>query len=102
MLKFSKLFRRYPRWMTSRRDHNFDLFNPTNEHKELRQMLRSFVETKVDPQALAYNREERFNVNLFKELGQLGLLGVTVDPDYGGSGMDATAAVIVHGTPFVF
>lgn len=29
--------------------------------------------------------------------GDLGLLGITVDSQYGGSGMDATAAVIVHG-----
>merc|ERR1719451_175992 len=36
------------------------------------------------------------NVPLFRKLGELGLLGVTVPEEYGGSGMDATAAVIVH------
>lgn len=34
---------------------------------------------------------------LFKKLGELGVLGVTVAPEYGGSGMDAVAAVIAHG-----
>ena len=76
---------------------NSKLFNPTEEHQSLREMLRSFVETEVDPQALEYNRAEKFNVDLFRKLGGLGLLGITVDPQYGGSGMDATAAVIAHG-----
>lgn len=75
----------------------FQLFNPTEEHASLREMLRNFVETEVDPQALEYNRTETFNHELFKKLGDLGLLGVTVPVEYGGSGMDAAAACIVHG-----
>jgi isovaleryl-CoA dehydrogenase len=74
----------------------FDLYNPTDEHASLRQMLRFFVEEEVDPQALEYNRKEQFNHPLYKKLGALGLLGITVDPEYGGSGMDAVAAVIAH------
>lgn len=73
-----------------------DIFNPTEEHRQLREMIRSFAENEVDPQALEYNREEKFNHELFKKLGELGLLGITVDPEFGGSGMDATAAVIAH------
>ncbi len=80
----------------------FNLFNPTEEHVSLRQMLRNFVETEVDPQAREFNRDERFNVELFKKLGNLGLHGITVDPEYGGSGMDATAAVIAHGKTAFF
>jgi alkylation response protein AidB-like acyl-CoA dehydrogenase len=75
----------------------FDLFNPTEEHASLRQMLRTFVETEVDPQANQYNREEKFNMELFKKVGNLGLLGITADTECGGSGMDALAAVITHG-----
>jgi len=74
----------------------FDLFNPTEEHAALREMVRSFAENEVDPQALEHDKLEKFNVELFRQLGDLGLLGITVDPEYGGSGMDATAAVIVH------
>jgi isovaleryl-CoA dehydrogenase len=73
-----------------------ELFNPTDEHRQLREMLRSFVETEVDPQALEYNRKEEFNVPLFRKLGELGILGVTADPNHGGSGMDAVAACIAH------
>jgi isovaleryl-CoA dehydrogenase len=58
---------------------------------------REFVESEVDPQALQYNREEKFNVDLFRKLGNLGLFGITVPAEYGGSGMDAVAAVIAHG-----
>jgi len=59
-------------------------------------MLREFVLAEVDPQSLEHNRKELFNVELFRKLGGLGLLGITVDPQYGGSGMDAVAAVIAH------
>jgi len=59
-------------------------------------MIRSFTENEVEPQANEFNKEEKMNVELFKKLGELGLLGITVPEEYGGSGMDATAAVIVH------
>ena len=72
------------------------LFNPTEDHLALRQMVRQFTESEVDPQAEEFDRDERFNVALFRKLGELGLLGVTVDEEFGGSGFDATAAVIVH------
>lgn len=75
---------------------SYDLFNPTEEHKMLREMVRNFVESEVEPQAHEFDKKEKFNLPLFKKLGELGLLGITVDDNYGGSGMDATAAVIVH------
>lgn len=40
-------------------------------------MLAGFVKTKVEPQALEHDRAEKFNVKLFRELGELGLLGIT-------------------------
>lgn len=73
-----------------------DLFNPTEEHRALRDMVRAFVEREVDPQAAEHDKHERFNLPLFRKLGDLGLLGVTVDERWGGAGMDAVAAVIVH------
>ena len=72
------------------------IFNPSEEHSSLRETVRKFVETEVEPQATEYNREEKFNVPLFRKLGSLGLLGITADSKYGGCDMDATAAVIVH------
>ena len=73
-----------------------DLFNPTPEHAALRTLVREFTEREVDPQATASDRAESFNLALFRKLGPLGLLGITVPTEYGGSGMDAVAAVIAH------
>jgi isovaleryl-CoA dehydrogenase len=73
-----------------------DLFNPSPEHLALRELVRDFAEREVGPQAEAHDSQEKFNLPLFRRLGDLGLLGVTVSDDYGGSGMDAVAAVIVH------
>lgn len=75
---------------------SLDLLNPTEEHKMLRDMVKSFVESEVEPQAHKFDREEKFNLELFKKLSELGLLGITVPEAYGGSGMDAVAAVIAH------
>ncbi len=74
----------------------FDLFNPTSEHGMLRETVQSFVRSEVEPQAHEYDRKEEFNLPLFRKLGELGLLGVTVKEEYGGAGMDAVAATIVH------
>ncbi|MCU0668358.1 MAG: acyl-CoA dehydrogenase family protein [Myxococcota bacterium] len=76
-------------------DRPFDLFAPTPEHALLRDTLRSFVEREVEPQAMAYDRDERFNHALFRKAGELGVLGVTLPEEYGGAGLDAVAAVQV-------
>ncbi|MCE3010738.1 MAG: acyl-CoA dehydrogenase family protein [Proteobacteria bacterium] len=76
--------------------NQFDLYNPTPEHAMLRETIRSFVKSEVEPQAHKFDREEKFNLPLFRKLGELGLLGVTVSEEYGGSGLDAVAACIVH------
>jgi isovaleryl-CoA dehydrogenase len=73
-----------------------DTFNPTPEHLSLRKTVRDFVEREVEPQAAETDRLEKFNVPLFRKLADLGLLGITVPKHYGGLGMDASAAVIVH------
>jgi isovaleryl-CoA dehydrogenase len=75
---------------------SFDLFAPTDEHRLLAETLADFVAREVEPQADAYNREEKFNLALFRRAGELGLLGLTVPEDDGGAGLDAVAAVMVH------
>lgn len=73
-----------------------DLYDPTEEHAMLRRTVRDFVRNEVEPQALEYDRAEKFNAPLFRRLGQLGLLGLTIPEEAGGTGMDAVAAVIAH------
>jgi len=75
---------------------NLDLFNISDEHRMLRETVRGFVQSEVEPQAHQHDQKEKFNLELFRKLGGLGLLGITASADHGGSGMDALSAVIVH------
>lgn len=75
---------------------DFDLFDPTQKHRLLREKVKKFVKNEVEPQALEYDIKEKFNINLFRKTGELGLLGLTVPQEYGGAGMDITASIIVH------
>ncbi len=72
------------------------LFNPTDEHRMLRQMVAEFARREVDPQAAESDARGDLNRPLFRRLGDLGLLGITVPDEHGGAGLDTTAAVLVH------
>jgi len=72
------------------------LFNPTEEHRLLRAMVADFAAREVDPQAAEHDARGELNVPLFRRLGELGLLGVTIPEQDGGAGLDAVAAVIAH------
>lgn len=73
-----------------------DIFSPTKEHELLRDMVQNFAKNHLAPQAEQRDKKELFDGTLFGRLGELGLLGITAPETYGGAGMDATAAVIVH------
>jgi isovaleryl-CoA dehydrogenase len=75
---------------------SFDLFAPTEEHRLLAQTLNEIVTREVEPQAASFNRDERFNLALFRRCGELGLLGLTVPAEDGGAGLDAVASVMAH------
>ena len=62
----------------------------------MRKMIADFAQREVEPQALEFDKKERFNLELFRKLGGLGLLGLLVEEDFGGSGMDMTAMVLAH------
>ncbi|MGE0791341.1 MAG: acyl-CoA dehydrogenase family protein [Sandaracinaceae bacterium] len=72
------------------------LFDPTEEHALLRRTIAEFVQRDVEPQAAEHDAKGELNVPLFRKLGELGLLGITVPESAGGAGMDTVAAVIVH------
>lgn len=75
---------------------SFDLFDPTEEHRLLRETVASFTREKVEPQAEEHDRMGTFNGALFRELSALGLNGITIPERHGGAGLDAVASVIVH------
>jgi isovaleryl-CoA dehydrogenase len=75
---------------------NDDLYNPTEVHQLLRESVAEFTAREVEPQAEEFDRREQLNIPLFRKLGELGVLGVTIPEEDGGAGLDSTAAVIVH------
>lgn len=75
---------------------NDSIFTPTPEHEMLRETLRSFTRSVVEPQAEEHDAQGKLNLDLLRECGELGLLGVNIPEDWGGAGFDTTGAVIVH------
>ncbi|MFP5457597.1 MAG: acyl-CoA dehydrogenase family protein [Bacteriovoracia bacterium] len=67
----------------------------TSEERELQNTCRDFARAEIAPLAEKLDTEEKFNLRAFKGMGELGLLGITADPEYGGAGLGATAATIV-------
>jgi isovaleryl-CoA dehydrogenase len=74
----------------------FDIENPTDEHRQLREMVRDFTKKTIEPQADEHDREEKLNRGLMTQMGELGLHGITIPESDGGAGLDPLAAVIVH------
>ncbi len=68
----------------------------SEEHELIRQTVRQFAQTRVEPQAMAHDESGTFNVALLRELGNLGLIGITIPEADGGAGLDAVASCIVH------
>ncbi len=70
---------------------NFEL---TEEQVSVRDAARSFAQNVLKPGVIERDREQRFPAEEIKELGELGFMGMMVDPQYGGSGMDTVSYVL--------
>jgi isovaleryl-CoA dehydrogenase len=64
------------------------------DEKELQKICRQFAEKELAPKAAHHDEEETFNLAAFKKMADIGVLGITADPEYGGAGLGATAATI--------
>jgi alkylation response protein AidB-like acyl-CoA dehydrogenase len=70
---------------------NFEL---TEEHKMIRDAARDFAQTELLPGVIERDENQTFPAEQIKKLGELGFLGMMVDPKYGGAGMDAVSYVL--------
>jgi hypothetical protein len=59
----------------------------TPEQEAIRQMVREFAEAEIRPVVSYYDETQEFPHQLFAKMGELGLLGILVPPEYGGAGL---------------
>src|SRR5690625_2183296 len=64
---------------------NFEL---TEEQAMTQNMVRDFASEVIQPRAIEIDKEAKFPVDIFREMGKLGILGITFPEKYGGSGGD--------------
>jgi alkylation response protein AidB-like acyl-CoA dehydrogenase len=71
---------------------NFDL---TENELMIQQMTKDFAEKEIRPHFMKWDESQEFPVELFKKAGELGLMGVLVPEEYGGSGMGYNEYIMV-------
>lgn len=70
---------------------NFEL---TEEQSAVREAAREFAQTELLPGVIERDEKEEFPAEQVKKMGELGFLGMMVDPKYGGGGMDTISYVL--------
>ena len=73
--------------------HDFD-FGLGEDIDLLRETVREFAATEVAPRAQAIDHDNKVPRDLWPHLGELGLLGITVEPEFGGAGLGYLAHVV--------
>ncbi|WP_316785844.1 acyl-CoA dehydrogenase [Pedobacter frigiditerrae] len=71
------------------------LFELSEEQLMIQQAARDFAQTELKPGVIERDEHQKFPAEQVKKLGELGFLGMMVDPKYNGSGMDAVSYVLV-------
>ena len=69
-------------------------FNLTEEHLAVQEAAKNFAESECKPGVIERDREQKVGLKQLKQLGDLGFMGMMVDPKYGGSGMDTLSYVL--------
>jgi alkylation response protein AidB-like acyl-CoA dehydrogenase len=70
-------------------------FELSEEQEMIRKAARDFAQNELKPGVIERDEHQKFPVEQVKMLGELGFLGMMVDPKYNGSGMDAVSYVLV-------
>src|SRR5215204_5952719 len=66
-------------------------FDPTDEQRRWRDLAREFAQGEIRPRAADLDREQKFPYDIVAEMASLGLMGLTLPEEYGGSGGDFVA-----------
>ena len=61
-------------------------FAPTELQSQIADMIKDFAEKNIKPKMMEWDESQEFPVEVFKKLGELGLMGVFIPEEYGGSG----------------
>ena len=69
-------------------------FNLTEEQIMIRDAARDFAQTELLPGVIERDEKQQFPAEQIKKMGELGFLGMMVDPIYGGSGLDTVSYVL--------
>jgi len=69
-------------------------FSLTEEHKMIQQAARDFAQNELLPGVIERDENQTFPTEQVKKMGELGFMGMMVDPKYGGSGLDTVSYVI--------
>lgn len=67
----------------------------SEEHLMIQKAARDFAQNELKPGVIERDEKQQFPAEQIKALGQLGFMGMMVDPKYGGSGMDTISYVLV-------
>ena len=70
------------------------MFKTTQEHEELRRKVREFAENEVKPIAFQLDQNAEFPADAVKKLGEMGLMGVPYEKEFGGAGLDVVSYAI--------
>ena len=70
-------------------------FNLSEEQLMIQQAARDFAQAELLPGVIERDNEQKFPHEQVKKMGELGFLGMMVDPKYGGGGMDTMSYVLV-------
>ncbi|HZW62438.1 MAG TPA: acyl-CoA dehydrogenase family protein, partial [Flavobacteriaceae bacterium] len=70
-------------------------FKLTEEHLLIRDAARDFAQNELLPGVIERDEKQSFPDHLVKKMGELGFMGVMVNPKYGGSGMDTLSYVLI-------